>query len=91
LSARKAVVLAAIAIAAGLYGWWRYAPDTLPGFARNTLPRSPESNPPLYRWRDAEGRWQITDVPPADRPYETVVVDPRTNVVPAYGTKPEDD
>ncbi len=38
----------------------------------------------LYRWRDAEGQWQLSDTPPkADIPYETVQYHQDTNVVPA--------
>lgn len=70
------------ALAAAAWAWWRYAPDTLPAFVRDSAPRSPQANPPLYKWRDASGQWQITDRPPPDRPYEEVHVDPRTNVVP---------
>ncbi len=41
-----------------------------------------DGSPPLYKWRDAQGVWNITDRPPSDRPYERVVVDPNQNVVP---------
>jgi hypothetical protein len=41
-----------------------------------------QHNPPLYKWRDAKGRLNITDKPPVDRPYETVQYDPDANVVP---------
>ena len=77
---RALLVLAALA--AGGWAWWRYAPDSLPAFVRDAAPRSPLANPPLYKWKDAAGTWQITDRPPPDRPYEEVVVDPATNVVP---------
>ena len=36
---------------------------------------------PLYRWTDAAGVVHFTDVPPADRPYVEVDVDPERNVV----------
>ncbi len=42
-----------------------------------------DPNPPLYKWRDAAGVWNITDKPPAGRPYETVLVNPETNIMPA--------
>ena len=41
-----------------------------------------DPNPPLYKWQDANGQWHITDKAPKDRPYEKVVVDPGTNVIP---------
>jgi hypothetical protein len=90
----KRALLVVLALAAALFAWWRLAPDTLPGFAQALAPRSPVSNPPLYKWRDAAGRWHVTDAPPPDRPYETVLVDPKTNVVPAYGSgeeRPDED
>ena len=86
----KRALLVVLALAAALVAWWRLAPDTLPDFAQRVVPRSPESNPPLYKWRDAAGAWHVTDAPPADRPYETVVVDPDVNVVPAYGSGEEE-
>ena len=42
------------------------------------------ANPPLYKWKDERGQWQITDKPPRGRSYETVRVNPETNVVPAF-------
>ncbi|MEP6483232.1 MAG: DUF4124 domain-containing protein [Rudaea sp.] len=62
--------------------WWYFAPDTLPDAVRHHLPASAKSNPTLYRWKDAKGGVHVTDVPPADRPYETLHYDPKTNVVP---------
>ena len=84
----KRVLLVVALLAVAAFAWWRFAPDTLPEFARRAIPPSPVANPPLYKWRDAQGRWQVTDTPPQDRPYETVVVDPATNVVPGYGSEP---
>jgi hypothetical protein len=78
----RPVLVVLLAVAAAGWVWWRYFPQTLPAFVNAHAPRSPLANPPLYKWRDATGTWQITDTPPPDRPYETVVVDPRQNVVP---------
>lgn len=85
----KRVLVAVALLCAAAFAWWRLAPDTLLAFAQQAIPRSPVANPPLYKWRDAKGRWQVTDAPPADRAYETIVVDPATNVVPAYGSEPD--
>lgn len=79
---RKAIAIAVVLLGAAGWAWWRYAPDTLPGFVADRVVRSPEANPPLYKWRDAQGQWHITDQPPTDRPFEEVRVDPRLNVVP---------
>lgn len=51
------------------------APDD-PAAARRT------AGPPLYKWRDDKGVWNITDAPPKDRPFERVTVNPDQNVVP---------
>lgn len=75
---------------AAAYGWWYFAPDTIPDPVRKALPRSARANPVLYRWRDAKGHWNVTDTPPADRPYETLSYDPRTNVVPTVVPPPPD-
>ena len=74
-------MLVVLALIAGV-GWWYLAPDTMPDWIRKQLPPSARANPILYKWRDAKGRWNVTDVAPADRPYETLKYDPKTNVVP---------
>lgn len=92
---RRAVAAALlIAALAAAWAWWRYSPATLPGFAQRSLPTSPSArpaNPPLYKWRDARGQWHVSDVPPTDRAYETVVVDPHTNEVPSLLKPPDED
>jgi hypothetical protein len=38
----------------------------------------------LYRWQDADGQWQITDIPPRQgTPYETLRYDTEANVIPS--------
>lgn len=74
-------------LAAAVAAWWYFAPQTLPTVVRHVAPTSPnaeKASPTLYKWRDASGRLNVTDVPPKDRPYETVRYDPNTNVVPGY-------
>lgn len=61
---------------------WRYEPARLPAEWRQANPHSSEYRPVLYRWKDAAGVVQVTDRPPPDRPYETLRIDPGTNVVP---------
>ncbi|WP_313920565.1 DUF4124 domain-containing protein [Tahibacter sp.] len=78
-------LLALLAAAAAV--WWYFAPQTLPVAIRHAAPVSPNAqtaSPTLYKWRDAKGRLNVTDVPPTDRPYESVRYDPNTNVVPGY-------
>lgn len=71
----------ALAGAAAAYVWY-YEAEALPREWRQENPRSREYAPPVYRWRDAAGVLQLTDTPPTDRPYETVRIDPDTNIVP---------
>ena len=80
------VFLLIVAIAAAGAAWWYFAPQTMPDWVARKVPGSPSLGPPLYKWRDAKGRLQVTDTPPADRPYETVRYDPNTNVVPSGST-----
>jgi len=81
------VLLLVLAAAAGAV-WWYLAPDTLPDPVRKLLPVSDRANPALYKWKDAKGRWNVTDVPPTDRPYETLKYDPNTNVLPPAAPPP---
>lgn len=85
--------LAVMVLAVSGWAWWYYAPATLPDPVRAYLPTSavaPAHNPVLYKWKDAQGRWNVTDTPPVGREYESVRVDPDTNVLPA-GVPPEAD
>ncbi len=75
------LVLLAILAAGG--AWWYFAPQSMPGWLARSVPAPPSLGPPLYKWRDAQGRLHVTDKPPTDRPYETVRYDPKTNVVPS--------
>lgn len=75
--------LIAVALIAGAAAWvWYRAPEHLPAEWRRENPNSPDYAPAVYRWKDDQGRTQITDEPPKDRAYETVRVDPQQNVVP---------
>lgn len=76
-----ALCLLVLAAAAAAYVW-HYQPESLPQEWRRDNPRSRDYSPAVYRWRDEAGVLQLTDKPPANRPYETVRVDPDTNVVP---------
>ena len=74
----------------GAWVWWTYAPETLPEALRAPRPAPAAVAPPLYKWKDQSGQWHISDQPPAGRAYETVIVDPNTNVLPS-GVAPEAD
>lgn len=76
-------MLFALALLAAAAVWvWYQRPDLLPAELRRQNPQSTEYAPTVYRWKDAQGRTQVGDVPPRDRPYETVTIDPNTNIVP---------
>lgn len=86
--------LLAMMVVIGGMAW--LAPKQLPKMLRVHLlgepedprddPTSPQYAPAVYRWKDAQGRTQITDTPPEGRPYETVRISPETNVVPSPGS-----
>jgi hypothetical protein len=51
--------------------------------ARAANAASADAKKPLYKWQDENGQWHITDTAPRNRPYEKVVVNPDTNVIPS--------
>ncbi len=72
-----------ILIGGGVFGYWYLHPQEAPAVVRNHLPDSVHQLPPIYKWQDDQGRWQVSDQPPQDRPYETVVYRRDMNVMPA--------
>ncbi len=83
-------LLTAAALLAAVAAWiWVYHPERLPKEWRRQNPNSQDYMPTLYRWKDAEGRVQLTDKPPTDRPWEAVQIDPNRNLVPG-GQMPRD-
>ena len=98
IDTRTAVFLILVAIAALAY-WqfappgWLFShrerpipPEGIPagpGGGHIAATVDPSRNPPLYKWKDPEGQWHVTDKPPAKGvDFEKVVVDPNANVVP---------
>ena len=78
--------LLVLGLLGGVALYWYLMPQEAPSWVRGWLPGiSPETGT-LYRWRDAQGREQISDKPPKDRPYETVHYRADTNVVPPWNT-----
>ena len=75
-------LLIGLGILGGLVLYWYTTPQDVPSWARGWLPGLPEYTGPLYRWRDDQGREQVTDKPPKDRPYETVTYRANANVIP---------
>jgi hypothetical protein len=78
------LILAAVLTGIGLYVYLDpRLSRQLVNTVREALPdQSPSSQ--VYKWRDASGRWQITDRPPAgDVPYELLEYDHDANLIPA--------
>ncbi|MGY1408672.1 MULTISPECIES: DUF4124 domain-containing protein [unclassified Luteimonas] len=80
---RPAWAIAAGILGAGALAWWlaREQPPALASVeggtpAGNEAARTagPPPGPSLYRWRDAAGIVQITDIPPQGRDYTVVDV-----------------
>ena len=95
----RTAVFATLLVVAGIAYWqfappgWLFShrerpipPEGIPagpGGGHIAATIDPSHNPPLYKWKDAEGQWHITDKPPAKGvEFEKVVVDPNANVVP---------
>lgn len=79
-------ILIAVIVLAVLGGLLFYAysnPRSVPLWAREWLPGLAKYTGPLYRWRDDQGREQISDQPPKGRPYEEVQYRTDANVVPS--------
>lgn len=76
-------VILLLGLVGGILVHWYTTPQNAPVWMRGWLPGLPLQTGPLYRWRDAQGRLQISDQPPKDRPYEVVRYRPDANVLPA--------
>ena len=86
-------LLGLLLIGAAALAWWWLAPQSIPEAVREHLPEPVQPaarNPVLYKWKDDQGRWNITDRPPEGRSFEAITVDPDTNVLPS-GVAPEQD
>ena len=84
-------VVLALALGGG-YAWWqneqrvrqqRIEQLELADKAAKAPARGRTDNPPLYKWKDEQGQWHITDQPPPNGlPFEKVQVNPDVNVLP---------
>jgi hypothetical protein len=87
------LILAAVLTGIGLYVYLDpHLSRQLENSVREALPgQSPSSQ--VYKWRDRQGQWQITDRPPAEGvPYEVLEYDHDANLMPSEaltGRKPE--
>ena len=78
------LILMAVAIAAAVYVYLDpQLSQQVKQKAQQLTPDTHQSRT-LYKWKDAQGQWQISDRPPTDGiPFETVQYDEAVNVMPA--------
>lgn len=82
-----------VLVAVGGFAWLQFVPESLQADLWSRLSRyipADAGNPQLYKWKDDQGHWTVTDQPPQGREYEIVKVHPETNVLPP-GVPPEAD
>lgn len=80
-------ILITLGVLFGIVLYWYTAPQQAPAWARNGLPGLSSGQAGLlYRWRDDQGRLQVTDQPPKNRPYETVRYRRDSNVMPSINS-----
>ena len=75
-------LLLVLGVLGGVLLYWYTTPQETPAWVRGWLPGLPEYTGPLYRWRDDQGRMQVTDKPPKGRLYEEVRYRADANVTP---------
>ncbi len=75
-------LLLVLGVLGGVLLYWYTTPQETPSWVRDWLPGMPEYTGPLYRWRDDQGRIQVTDKPPKGRTYEEVRYRADANVMP---------
>lgn len=84
---KKILIIILIAIAGG--GYYAYQHGMLntylsPGVKSKLDHIDPNMTTTLYKWRDAQGQWQVSDQPPpAGIKYETLNYHKDTNVIPS--------
>lgn len=62
----------------------------LPPLPEMAIPGLTSANQPItaYKWQDAQGEWHFANDPPQGVDYETLEVDPNTNLVPEVKPSP---
>ena len=80
----KTVTLLVLAGGIAAAGYWYFNPQDRPGWVSDRLPVAPSASVQLYRWKNDQGEWTVSDSPPADgTPYEVVEYRHDENVMPA--------
>ncbi|MFK7955868.1 MAG: DUF4124 domain-containing protein [Lysobacterales bacterium] len=82
-SLAKPITIVLALLVAGVAGLWYYQPQQRPGWVTESLPIAPKSSVKLYRWKDSNGQWVVSDQKPADGvSFERVDVRNDVNVLP---------
>ena len=79
------VLIILVVLLAGTAGYLWFVDPKLGRELLGDTPIAPPSTvTTAYKWRDAQGNWQLTDEPPPEgTPYETIQADPGANVLPS--------
>lgn len=84
------VIAVLLALAVGVaIAWFTQSPTRSTGAVRRPLPDSGSLPSPaaetrtIYKWQDADGVWNFSDLPPLDRPYSLVIGTPNVTSVPS--------
>lgn len=85
------VLVLIIVIAAAAGGYLYLHPEFMRLLLQGTPLEPPAAETQLYKWRDASGKWQVSDIPPvAGIKYETLQYRSDVNVIPALPEKKKD-
>lgn len=83
-SVAKPLIVLLVLAAAGVTAFWYYQPQQRPDWVTESLPIAPKSSVALYRWKQADGQWVVSDKKPSGGvDYELVEVRNDVNVMPA--------
>ena len=78
-------------VAAVIGGYLFFHPEVWQEWVKGTPLEPPPKVTTTYKWRDANGQWQISDRPPqGDIPYETMNISSGTNIMPSLETEQEE-
>lgn len=77
------VIFLIIVLAAAVGAWLYFNPDVQQELLKETPLATEPTTTQLYKWRDANGQWQVSDKPPTGNvEYEVMQYRSDTNVVP---------
>lgn len=81
------ILLVLLALAGGYFYFY---PDTWRDLTKGTPLEPPPTITTLYKWKNTDGFWEITDKPPEDGiPYELLEYSSDRNVMPPLVTEEE--